>query len=425
VRFAFITPRYGAEITHGAEHGCRLLAEQLADRHDIDVLTTCVRDAASWKNDYLEGVDRVRGVLVRRFAASGGRDAQGFEALSKRLFTAAHSRADEIEWVRRSGSSSAGLLDYLKRQQRNYDALVFFNYSAGTTLHGINVAPDRSVLFPGATLHPALRLWVCQDAIGAAAAVGYGSAAERRLVRTYAARHPRGEEIVGVGAGAVHESHYPRLNEVPTEPDDAADSDWETEAREVDSPPSHLAGRGVLFRRRHRLHGRFALFAGPFGSANGTEELVEYFASYAEHDEDTALVLMGVKLMKLPVEPWLRSAGVLPDRGRLAALEAADVALSPDPDDLVAEYTLDAMAAGTPVLATARNTAAVDHVRRSNGGLYYANREEFVEAMRIVISNERLREALGRNGRRYVQQHYRWDAVIGRFERLVGRIKNA
>ena len=68
VKFAFITPRYGAEISAGAEHACRLLAEQVSERHDVEVLTTCSRDHRTWKNEYGEGADRIRGVLVRRFA---------------------------------------------------------------------------------------------------------------------------------------------------------------------------------------------------------------------------------------------------------------------------------------------------------------------------------------------------------------------
>jgi glycosyltransferase involved in cell wall biosynthesis len=43
--------------------------------------------------------------------------------------------------------------------------------------------------------------------------------------------------------------------------------------------------------------------------------------------------------------------------------------------------------------------------------------------MRRLMSDTSLRDALGTNGRRYVQQHYRWDAVVGRFERLVSKIK--
>jgi glycosyltransferase involved in cell wall biosynthesis len=70
------------------------------------------------------------------------------------------------------------------------------------------------------------------------------------------------------------------------------------------------------------------------------------------------------------------------------------------------------------------NTAAVEHVRRANAGLYYANRDEFVEALRMLTTNARLREKMGENGKAYVRQHYRWDAVLGRFDRLVSKVKS-
>jgi glycosyltransferase involved in cell wall biosynthesis len=114
---------------------------------------------------------------------------------------------------------------------------------------------------------------------------------------------------------------------------------------------------------------------------------------------------------------------MLPERERMIAFEAADITIAPSPDDLMAQSVLESMAVGTPVLASARNAAAVAHCRRANGGLYYANGEEFGEAMRAVMTNARLRQALGENGRRYVQQNYRWDSVLGRFDRLVGRVR--
>ena len=64
MKFAFVAPRYGADITSGAEHACRLLAENVSERHDVDVLTTCARDPDTWKNEYTEGTDKVRGVVV-------------------------------------------------------------------------------------------------------------------------------------------------------------------------------------------------------------------------------------------------------------------------------------------------------------------------------------------------------------------------
>ncbi len=421
MRFAFVSPRYGAEITSGAEHACRLLAEQVSERHDVDVLTTCARDPLTWKNEYAEGADRVRGVLVRHFAAVQPHDRPGFDQYTERLCTAPRSRSEELEWVRRLGPWSPGLIEHLKRQHRSYDALVFFSLCHATTVHGMAIAPERSILFPYLRLDRSLRFALWNEIVGQARGIGYLSAAERRLALAFFDRFSAAEETVGIGVDAPPQQAYPRHQQ---DPNDSMPLDEEAADETPDSSDTvHLTGRGVPFRRRHRLYGRVALYGGRVAPDNGFEEMFEYFDTYAGADGDSTLVLMGVKMMKVPEEPYVRLAGVLPDRERMIAYEAADVTLAPTPDDLVSQSLLESLAVGTPVLASARNDAAVEHVRRSNGGLYYANREEFAEALRMLMTNTRLREKLGENGREYVRQHHRWDAVLGRFDRLVMKVR--
>jgi glycosyltransferase involved in cell wall biosynthesis len=420
VRFAFITPRYGADIQSGAEHACRLLAQQVSERHDVEVLTTCASNPETWKNEYAEGADRVRGVLVRRFQVTHPHDRTAFSQLSNRLSATPHTRAEELEWVRRLGPWSPGLIEHLSRQHRTYDVLVFFSLWHPTTVHGVPIAPDRSVLFPYLQLRPALRFGLWNELFASVRAVGYVSAAERRLVRNYLHATPQAEELVGIGIDPPPQQSYPRHQQDPADTL-VADDDVNTDAGPAEE--SYLTARGIPFRRRHRLYGSFALYGGKMDCDNGCEEMLEYFDSFAQADADAALVLMGIKLMKLPEESYLRMAGVLPDRERMVAYEAANVTIAPASDDLLAQPLLESMAVGTPVLASAANEAAVEHCRRANGGLYYANREEFVDALRTVMADSRLREALGENGRRYVQQNYRWDSVLGRFDRLVGRVR--
>ena len=115
MKLAFIVQRYGPEVLGGSEHLCRLLAERLAAQHDVDVLTTCARDYVTWKNEYQEGADRVRGVTVRRFATARVRDINAFDRYSEWIYNNPHTPADELEWLKQQGPWCPSLIDYLRR----------------------------------------------------------------------------------------------------------------------------------------------------------------------------------------------------------------------------------------------------------------------------------------------------------------------
>lgn len=426
MKLAFITPRYGADIASGPEHACRLIAEHVSQRHDVDVLTTCARDARTWKNAHQEGQDRVRGVRVRRFPVSGADEPQAVSTLKARLLREPHTREEELDWVRRSGPWSNALFEHLGRHHRTYDAIVFFSLFHPTTVHGLTVAPDRSVLFPYLRYHDTLRLNLWSDVLSSPRALGFFSQAEQRLLRTWTPGVSLPQEVVGVGIDPPPRQSYPRHQQDPA--DTVVDEDGPSEAEaesevEIPADDAYLTSPGVPFRRRHRLYGPFALYGGRIEPDNGCEEMLDYFDSYASGGGEMPLVLMGAKMMKVREEAYLRQAGVLPDRDRMVAFEAADVTIAPSSDDLLAQPLLESFAVGTPVLTSAGNAAAVEHCRRANAGLYYANREEFIEAMRMLATNSALRRTLGDAGRAYVEQHHRWDTVLMRFDRLLTRVR--
>ncbi len=97
MKLGFIIQRYGTEVLGGSEHLCRLMAERLALQHDVEVLTTCAQDYVTWKNEYPEGSDRIRGVTVRRFANARTRDLAAFNQYSEWIYHNPHGRADEMD----------------------------------------------------------------------------------------------------------------------------------------------------------------------------------------------------------------------------------------------------------------------------------------------------------------------------------------
>ncbi|MSO55747.1 MAG: glycosyltransferase [Acidobacteria bacterium] len=434
MRIAFIVQRYGTEILGGAEYACRLMAERLATKHDVEVLTTCARDYVTWKNEYPEGSDRVRGVTVRRFVNTQTRDIADFNRYSDWIFKNPHEVADEIEWLRRQGPWSPGLIDYLKRHHQNYEALVFYTYLYAPTVLGLQVDPGKSILVPTAHDEPPIHLSIYQDVFRLPKGIGYLTEVERKFVTDTFERHAVIEETIGCGVDLPPHHAYPRpagqsepSSEELSGQTDANQADGDESASASNDSgtrfQSHVSARGASFRRRHRIHGPFALYGGRIDPGKGCEELIEYFSTYVADGGDAQLLLMGHKLMPLPEEPFINFAGLLSEQERLQAVEAATVVVCPSPYESLSLLALEALAADTPILCNGRSDVLVDHCLRSNGGLFYSDRDEFVECMKMLVADERLRAAMGRSGRDYVRRNYRWDVVLGKLDRVIARVR--
>ncbi len=275
---------------------------------------------------------------------------------------------------------------------------------------GLGVDPGRSILVPTAHDEPAIHLGLYREMFGQVTTVAFNTEVEKHFLKTTFDMRLAAEETVGCGVDL--------LQDEPLQPHEEPDDEEELHK----ALPAHLRARGTAFRRRHRLQGQFLLYGGRIDAGKGCEELIEYFTSYKEQGGDATLTLMGVKLMQLPEVPWVKFAGLLSERERLQALEAATIVVVPSPFESLSLLALEAMAVGTPILCNARAEVLVDHCHKSNAGLYYQDRDEFVECSKLLLADDRLRERMGRNGKEYVRRHYRWDVIMSKYDRLIGAL---
>lgn len=387
MRIAFIVQRYGVEILGGSEYHCRLIAERMAGHHEVDVLTTSARDYITWANEYREGSERINGVTVRRFANAHTRDLDAFNRYSEWIFHSPHTRDDEMSWLEQQGPWCPPLLDYLARHAQSYDALIFFTYLYAPTVLGLEIAPERSILVPTAHNEPAIQLDIYREVFRRPKAIAFNTEVEKRFLKaTFDIQHTA-EETVGCGVdllgGRVHASS---------------------------------AGRNGL------PEGPFLLYGGRIDAGKGCNELFDYFAAYKEEGGPATLVLMGTKLMPLPDVPWVRYVGLLSEADRLRALEAASIVVVPSPFESLSLLALEAMAVGNPVLCNAHADVLVDHCRRSNAGLFYSTRDEFVECVHLLLADRQMRQRMGRSGETYVAANYSWDVIMAKYDRLMGAL---
>jgi len=334
-----------------------------------------------------------------------------------------------MEWLKRQGPWSPGLMDFLNRHHKNYETLIFYTYLYAPTVLGLQIDPGRSILVPTAHDEPPIRLGIYKDVFRLPKGIGYLTEVERTFVTANFDRNAVIEETIGCGVDLPPHQAYPRpAGQSESTVDDGAQMEGaavegDDAAASGNRYQSHVSARGASFKRRHRIHGPFALYGGRIDPGKGCEELIEYFSSYVADGGDASLVLMGHKLMPLPEEPYINFAGLLSEQERLQALEAATVVVCPSPYESLSLLALEALAVGTPILCNQRSDVLVDHCLRSNGGLFYGDRDEFVEGMKVLMADERLRSMMGRSGRDYVRRNYRWDVVLGKLDRMIARVR--
>ena len=261
MKVAFIVQRYGAEILGGSEYHCRLVAEHLSGRHEVEVLTTCAQEYTTWENVYPEGTDRVRGVTVRRFPNAHTRDLESFNEYSNWIFNSPHTADDERNWLEQQGPWCPALIDYLKREHASYDALVFFTYLYAPTVLGLEVDPRRSILVPTAHDEPAIRLGLYRQLFSLPAGIAFNTTMERGFLRRLFEIEAKVQEVVGCGVDLP-----PQLDlSVDADEDDRADDLVPPTADNGHEPEESRPSsdtRGAVFRRRHRIYDPFALYGG-------------------------------------------------------------------------------------------------------------------------------------------------------------------
>jgi len=380
---AFVIQRYGPEITGGSESLARAVAERLLDHYRVTVFTSCAVDYVTWRNALPEGTHDVNGVEVRRFPSVSERDLDAFNVLSEPLYRGPRSHDDEIEWLRRQGPEVPALVEALAAEEDRFHAVVFFTYLYYPTYWGLKAAPRRSVLVPTTHDEPPLRFSIYDEMFARPRAFAFLTAPEEALVRSRFEIGGRPAAVAGIG---------------------------------IDMPaPADTPG----FRRRHSLQAPYALYAGRIDAGKGCAEMIAHYAAYRAGGGGAALVLIGALAMELPPVPGLRYLGFLSDEDKQAAMAGAHVVVCSSPYESLSIVLLEAFAAGVPGLVNARSAVLKDHCLRANAGLFYGDADEFAAALDLLVTDDALRCGMGDSGRRYVDAHYRWDAVLERYRALI------
>jgi glycosyltransferase involved in cell wall biosynthesis len=384
MNLACVIHRYGAEVTGGAESHCRGVAQHLAARHDVTVLTSCARDYVTWRNAYPAGDSTDGPVRVRRFRVARSRRLHRFRDLSDLVFSGRASIDEQRQWFEENGPFVPDLLDHLVGSGPDYDRILFFSYRYYPTFFGVEKVADRALLVPTAEEDPLIRASILSSFFSQPHGYLFNTPEEAALICRHLAGPPARSRIVGVGVDPQSTPPDPRILD--------------------------LLG----------IERPYVAYIGRIEPNKGCDTLLKYFAHYAANVQSPArLVMAGPVLMPVSEHPLVRLVGVVPDDAREALLANADALVAPSPYESLSMALLEAWNHATPALVNGRCAVLKGQVARAEGGLYYANVREFVEGLAYLIEHSDVAARLGRQGLAYVEREYRWPGVLEKIEAML------
>ncbi|MDH6102763.1 glycosyltransferase family 4 protein [Umezakia ovalisporum] len=384
MRVAFVVQRCGLEVNGGSETHCLQVAQRMSHYWETEILTTCALDYIQWQNYYPPGVTEISGVTVRRFQVAPTRDMEKFNYLSTEishhLLTA--TLEEQETWMQAQGPVSPDLITYVQEHKDEYDAFIFFTYLYATTYLILPLVAEKAYLVPCAHDEWPIYLSIWENFFKKPQAFIFNTPEERDFL---AARFPRVNFRGSIAGVAVN-------------------------------PPLTLNAEG--FRRKHNINQPFLLYIGRIDPSKGCDQLFDYFALLRNQESGLRkLVLLGKAAMQIPQHPDIISLGFVDEQTKWDALAACDLLVMSSPYESLSIVLLEAWAVGKPVLVNGKCNVLVGQCRRSNGGVWYTNPDEFQVAIKTM--KEAVRNQLGRQGKLFVEINYIWTKIEEKYLKLL------
>ena len=384
MKLALTIPRYDPASAGGAEVLAKELVEHLAAAgHEIEVLTTCARNHATWANEFEPGVCAVNGITVRRFPVNEHRDIEVLVELQERILAFEELGIDEEKrWIS-NGVNSDPLYGHLHEARDDFDAFVFIPYMFGTTYWGAQIIPEKSVLIPCLHDEPYAHMKIYKELFDNVKGVLFNTGPERDL----------GVEMF-----------------------DLPDYKTAVAGMGFEPAPEYDAAR---FRRKYKIKGPFLLYSGRREHGKNTPLLVEYFRTFKRYNTGPLrLVFLGTGPLELqPVDrKYITDLGYVSEQDKHDACAAATAFIQPSVNESLSIVIMESWLAGRPVIVHAGCAVTSWHANRSQGGLPFGTYFEFQEILNLLLDQPQLADRLGQNGHTHVLKQYSWPACLNRVQ---------
>ena len=389
-KIALVNQRYGLEVNGGSEFYTRLIAERLAEKYEVDVITTKALDYTTWEDHYTADEEDINGVHVLRFGTDKPRAADFNEFNGKYLSSGKYDEATEKIWFEKQGPYSPSAIRYIRENIGKYDVFIFVTYLYYLTVMGLPEAAEKAVLIPTAHEEPFIHFKTFETLFTLPKAFVFLTDEEKALVQGLFRCKDIPCRVMGTGV------------DIPCQPDERA------------------------FREKFGIDGDYLIYVGRIDEGKDCPTMFKDFTAYKNRHADSKLklVLMGKQVCDIPKHKDILSLGFVSEEDKFSGISGAKALVLPSKYESLSISVLEAMSLSVPVIVNGICEVLKGHCTKSNGGLYYMNYFEFEGIIDYIFSHDKEYEYMRKNALRYVEENYRWDVIMRKFDEIIDMIGN-
>ena len=145
---------------------------------------------------------------------------------------------------------------------------------------------------------------------------------------------------------------------------------------------------------------------------------MDFFRYYKRENPGTLkLVLAGKSVMQLPKDDDIVELGFIDEQSKFDAISGCEFLVNPSPYESLSIVLLEAWSLNKPVLVNAKSDVMVGQCRRSNGGLWYEDYDDFYLCIQYLQTKNHF---IASSASEFVKKNYSWDVVTKKYLDLIG-----
>ena len=382
-KLGFVVPWYGEKIPGGAEMELRGVTSHLhAAGVDLEILTTCVKQFDSDWNDnfHKPGTTVENGITVIRFPA-GKRNAAEFDRVNRVLMRGRVPKIPDQKIFFEEMINSPELYSYMTEHKDDYSLFVFIPYMFGTTVNGIKVAPEKSVVIPCFHDEAYAHMDVLKEVYEKVNGFVFNAKPEQDLTERLFDISKANKIVMGIGVDCG------------------------------------LKGDAQRFREKFNIKEPFILYAGRKDEGKNVHTLVKYFDEYLKRNPcDMKLVLIGGGKIDLPNTDRFVDLGFVDLQDKIDAEAASLLLCQPSKNESFSLVIMESWLGKRPVLVHEDCAVTKNFAIESKGGLYFKNYFDFEGAVNYIKDHKDIADKMGENGYEYVNSQFDWDVVTNKYK---------